>query len=484
MKKILCILLCLLSTLGGKAQALYKGQIRVNNESIIRSDDNRLTIRMDIILQDNLVVASNNAATLTPYLEADGKTRVLPSIIVYGRKRQLIHQRNHKTPESIKDYKVILRKQHKTQKVNYLVQLPYETWMRQADLKLHVDMCGCCDIVDENSGEMITKLNIELLKLHPEVAYITPKAEGVKHRAATGTAYLDFPVNQIIIYPEYRRNPIELAKIRSSIDTIRNDKNTTLTGIKIHGFASPEGSYSLNTRLAKNRTQAIVDYVTSYYNFDHKLITFEYTPEDWEGFRKFIETSTMSKKEEIFRIMDDPAINIDMKERNIAGLIGSQAYQKILTECYPALRHSDYTINYTVRGFNLEQSKEYIKTRPQLLSLQEIYLVAQSYEPGSEEFNHAFQVAVVMFPDDPIANLNAAAIELQKGGDLATAKKYLAKAEPEAAETMNNSGIVAMLEGDLEKAQKYFDAAKAAGLTKQANINLIELQKKQNYPTN
>ena len=355
MKKLLCILFCLLPVLGGKAQTLYRNQIHVDNESITRSDDNRLNIRMDLILQDNLKMTSNNAVTLTPYLETNGRTKVLPAIVVYGRKRQLVNQRNHQNPE--KTYAVIRRERHEKQKIDYLVQLPYEAWMRQANLMLNVDMCGCCDVVDESTGEMITKLNIAALKLHPAIAYITPKAEGVKHRAVEGTAYLDFPVNKIIIYPEYRRNSTELAKIRASIDTVRNDKNTRLTNIRIHGYASPEGSYANNTRLAKGRTQALVDYVTSYYNFDQNLITSEHTPEDWEGFRKFVEASTMNKKEEVLRIMNDPNMNIDLKERNIAGLIGPQAYQNLLKECYPALRHSDYMVNYTVRGFNLDESK-------------------------------------------------------------------------------------------------------------------------------
>ncbi|MCS2582274.1 hypothetical protein NXY00_01045 [Bacteroides sp. BFG-551] len=117
---------------------------------------------------------------------------------------------------------------------------------------MNIDLCGCCDVVEENSGEMIAKLNITPLKLHPAIAYITPEAEEVKHRAIEGTAFLDFPVNKIAIYPEYRRNLTELAKIRASIDTARNDKNTQLTGITIHGYASPEGSYTNNTRRQKD----------------------------------------------------------------------------------------------------------------------------------------------------------------------------------------------------------------------------------------
>ena len=480
MKNILCFLFCLLPLLGGKAQTLYKNQVRIEKESITRSDDNRLTINMEIILQENLKLTSNHVATMTPFLEANGKKKILPSIVVYGRKRDIVNQRNNVKPENT--YTVLRRERNQEQKVNYLVQMPFEAWMRTADMKLNVDVCGCCDLLEENSGELITQLNISPLKIQPSIAYITPQAEGVKHRAVEGSAFLDFPVNKYIIYPEYRRNTVELAKIRATIDTVRNDNNTTLTSIKIHGYASPEGSYANNTRLAKNRTQALVDYVTSYYNFDKNLITSDSTPEDWEGFRKFVAASSMDKKDEILRLMDDESINIDKKERDIAKLVGPQGYQFILNECYPALRHSDYTVNYTVRGFNLEESKEIINRRPQLLSLQEIYLVAQSYEPGSEEFNHSFRVAATMFPDDPIANLNAGAMEIQKGGDMTTAKKHLAKADQKAAETLNNLGVIAMLEGDLDVAEKYFNEAKAAGLSEQADANLKELKKKQNYP--
>lgn len=207
-------------------------------------------------------------------------------------------------------------------------------------------------------------------------------------------------MNQIIIRPEYRRNTVELAKIRATIDSVRNDDKTTLSSIRIHGYASPEGGYANNTRLAKGRTQALVDYVTSYYKFDNKLITSEYTSEDWEGFRKFIAASSLEKKDEILKLMDDSTLDIDKKERQIAQLAGPQTYKYILEECYPALRHSDYTVNYTVRGFNLEETKEIIKTRPQLLSLQEIYRIAkavsgkrrvQPFVPGSS--HHV--------PDDP-----------------------------------------------------------------------------------
>ena len=104
MKKILCIFFCLLPILGGKAQTLYKDQVRIEKESITRSEDNNvLTINLDIVLKENLKLESNNVATLTPFLEANGKTKVLSSIVVYGRKRDIVNQRNHKTTSGTKN---------------------------------------------------------------------------------------------------------------------------------------------------------------------------------------------------------------------------------------------------------------------------------------------------------------------------------------------------------------------------------------------
>ena len=87
-----------------------------------------------------------------------------------------------------------------------------------------------------------------------------------------------------------------------------------------------------------------------------------------------------------------------------------------------------------------------------------------------------------MFPDDPIANLNAGAMEIQKGGDLTTAKKHLAKADQKAPETLNNLGVIALLEGDYDAAEKYFNAAKSGGLTTQADTNMKQLKSIRNYP--
>lgn len=483
MKRIIYFLLCILTVSTVNAQSVYNDHIRIEDLSVTRSNDNRLTIAMNVVLQPSMKVESNQASTFTPILKTSTHNKILPSVVVYGRRRQLVNDRNHYLPQNA--YSITRRENKKKQSINYLIQIPYEAWMQRADLSLDLDVRGCCDAIQQDMAEDIYQLNIEPAKPQPHLAYITPKAEPIKHRATVGKAFLDFPVNQTIIHPEYRKNSVELAKIRATIDTVRNDRNTSITSILIEGLASPEGSYASNTRLAEGRTQALMQYVRNYYSFDDKLLKSQSTPEDWIGFRSFIESSDLAQKSEVLQIIDSNESNYDIKEKNIAKLIGSENYKYLLNECYPALRRSDYTVSYTVRGFTVEEAKEIIKKRPQQLSLQEIFNIAQTYEKGSDEFNHAFQVAVLMFPDDPTANLNAAAMEIQKGGNLTDAKKYLAKSEQAHPATLNNMGVIAMIEGDFKKAEEYFK--KSQQITSKENgaatSNLEELIRLLNYPT-
>ena len=476
MKRIIYLLLIIvLPEPNITAQTVYKNQVRIENQSITRNEDNRLTIAMDIVMQSNMRISSNHAAILTPILEAKGYTKALPAILVYGRKRALVNGRNNDTPKDA--YTIIRRKRKTEQRVSYLIQIPYEKWMRQANLVMDADLCGCRDIVEAAGLDPITTLNIVPPKPETHIAYITPAENtATKQRSIEGKAYLDFPVNKTEIQPNYRNNRLELATIRATIDTVQNDKYSSITNISIEGFASPEGSYASNARLAQGRALALMNYVRGFYHFPEEMTTVSSTPEDWVGFRQFIASSDMDKKEQILVIMDSNESNFDKKEYKIRALIGATAYKRLLAECYPALRHSDYRISYTIRSFNLEEIKALLHTSPQYLSLKEIYKAAQSYEPGSEAFNDAFLVAVTLFPNDATANLNAASMEIQRGGDMTAAKKYLKKADPKQGATLNNLGVVALQENDLEAASDYLKRAQAAGC-KEAELNLQELAK-------
>lgn len=119
------------------------------------------------------------------------------------------------------------------------------------------------------------------------------------------------------------------------------------------------------------------------------------------------------------------------------------------------------------------------KSRPQNLSLNEMFLVANTYEKGSQEFIDLFETAVKLYPDDVTANLNAAATALSRK-DTVYAKRYLNKIEKslDIPEYHNTMGVLEMLCGNYDKAASHLNKATEAGLP-EAKQNLAEMTKKQ-----
>lgn len=303
----------------------------------------------------------------------------------------------------------------------------------------------------------------EIYQPHYQLAYVTPQAEQEKTRHLSGRAFLDFVVDKTDIRPNYRGNAAELAKVLQTIDVVRRDTFTTITHISIHGYASPESPYQHNAYLAQARAEAFATYVQGLISLPKNLFTIKSTPEDWEGLIAHLDSlknpigsmspmgpmSPMSLEAVKAIASSDDAP--DAKERLLKKQYPRE-WRWMLDSIFPALRHSDYEVRYTVRPFTVEEASRIIREKPQHLSLNEMFLVANTYEPGSQDYNDVFEIAVRMYPDDETANLNAAVIALNKN-DLTAAKRYLEKAGGSAA-AQNARAVVAIRENRLDDADR------------------------------
>ena len=458
------------------AQELAGSQVQLDNKAVTLGADTQLMVGMDVTVPADMKLTTNSVLTLTPVLmekDSTGASKALPAIYVYGRTRGIVAERTGKLPEDA--FAVVQRDNGTAQTIHYTARVPYEKWMNGSDLKMMGTINGCANCLKEEDMAQVYPVLLKRYEVKPVVAFVAPAIEAVKNRAEEGRAYLDFPVNQTKIYPDYRRNPFELAEIKRTIDVVKENPDTKITGITISGFASPEGSYVNNTRLAKGRAEALRGYVMNEYGLKGDMFTVSSTPEDWAGLRAYVEKSDMPLKDKVLAIIDNDDTNYDVKENRIKAL-DRNMYQHLLQECYPALRHSDYVVNYVVRAYTPEEAKALLKTRPQLLSLEEMYQAAQTCEKGSEEFNEVFDVAVRMYPNDPTANINAAAMELQRG-NADQAVRYLERSDAQSAATQNNKGVLYLLKGNLDEAEACFNKAKALGST-EAEANLEEVSKK------
>ena len=433
--------------------------IGVNGVSVTRAGGN---VVLDMTLNlDSLDLPTNTRLVYTPVLKTKTGTVAMPEIVINGRRQQIMYERGDMKGDVDERALVVRRRNGKPQSVDYQGSAPLATSISDYDVEIQEDLCGCGDSIN---GETY------LLKRtrKPLMAFVRPAAEARKERHIDKTAYIDFPVDRIELHVDYRRNPSELDSIVNTITMVKEDRNLTISGIDIHGYASPESPYDHNDYLARERAKTLKDYVRNLVNLDDALFSVSHTAENWDGLVTYIRESNLDNKDAILGIIADTKLTPDAREWKIKRDYPKD-YRFMLDTWYPALRRSDYRINYTVRPFNVDEAKEIIRTKPQQLSLEEMFLVAQTYEPGSAEFNEVMEVAVRMYPSDETANLNAACTRLN-AGDVDGAKPYLDKAG-DSPQAVNARAAYAYLTGNYDEAARLYRQAADAGVA-EAKTNL------------
>lgn len=491
MKRNIYFTICLLAVLclnmvpAAAQTRSYDGTITVRPVQLEQKGE-FLHIDIDFDMQD-VKVKSTRGVDFIPQLVAPERTVNLPKVSVKGRDEYLAYERwiavmSAKEKKSYdKPYTVEKGSKLKNGVLPYRYVIRYEPWMENARLDVQRDECGCGEVKLMNVEHLVDKVTLERVLLPyvvtPHWAYLQPKAEEIKQRDIQAECFLDFEVNKINIRPEYMNNPQELAKIRKMIDELKSDPNVKVNRLDIIGYASPEGALAANKRLSEGRAMALRDYLASRYDFPRNQYYIIFGGENWEGLEKALETIEMEYKDEVLDIIQNITVEKG-RENKLMQLRGGVPYRYMLKYIFPSLRVAICKVNYEVRNFNVDEAKVEIKSRPQNLSLNEMFLVANTYPAGSQEFIDVFETAVRMYPQDEIANINAATAALSRN-DLYSAERYLGmvRSMKNLPEYNNAMGILMLLKGDYENGERFLKSASGMGL-EAAGHNLEELAKK------
>lgn len=493
MNKIkILFLLCMLTVTAASAQE-YKGKMHVTPLQLEQQGDS-LMIGIDFDIS-GVNVDSRRSISLIPTLVADSIEKRLPEVMVKGRANYLTSKRevalmnkaerrryNQNAPYAIiKGYKADGQK-----RILYRKTILFEQWMKYARLDIREDLCGCGNPPRSLAvSQLVNRVQLERIILPyeptPYLAYVQPAVEAVKKREATGEAFLDFVVSKTDIRPEYMNNPRELKKITDMVTEVRNDPAVTVKNISVVGYASPEGTLSFNQYLSEGRANALVDYLLPRFDYPKNMYSIAFGGENWDGLLPLVEASNMAYRDEVINIIKTVPAEINNKtntsrKKSLMALQSGNPYRYMVKEFFPSLRKAICKINYEVKGFEVVEAKEVFKTHPQNLSLNEMFLVANTYEKGSQEFIDVFETAVRMFPYDQTATLNAAVAALSRK-DTASAERYLSKVKTPSVQYYNAMGVLRMLMGNYDEARELFVKAQKEGLSA-ATENLAELDKK------
>ena len=472
MKRSLIIYTLLFISAAAFADNRPSGKVNVQDLHAARLE-NTMHVTGDIVL-DELNLASNRVVVLTPILEDKaGHSAAFRPVMVTGRNQHYVYMRqgNENYPNAIEQR----RDNGKPQSITYDEKTQFEPWMTAGNttLRIAVDTCGCGKLIGSN--DVILPVDGQGLNLRDLLCpFVMPNATETPEQFVEGAAYVTYELDSITLKPHMFNNPRELMKIYADIDKVKRDTLVSITQVSIHGFASPEGPYDHNTDLARERAKTLLNWVKNECAANNVKVgqfNSDFTTENWEGLIDSLNHHPEMQNRDAILELAKSDIEPDLRNETIKKKFPKQ-YAYILKNWYPYLRHADYKVGFRLGQVSVDQIKELIKTRPQVLSLNQFMLAAQTYEPGSAEFNQVFDVAVRMYPEDQTANVNAACAALMSG-NTESAEKFLKKAG-ETAEALNARGVLALQQKRYEAAEAFFKEAQAAGLEAATkNLNLL-----------
>ena len=491
MKRILYITLILFGTCTvAQAQGTAKS-VAIDHVATEITGEN---LNLDFTVRAaGLELNGNGRLTLEFAIETADRRLVLPVVIYAGAERYRYDQRervlsNAYQVEPYHIYKGV--KKNRSYDLTYRMSIPYYTWMEHASVTYREYTFDCSGDHLAGTGMLVADINPTPVYVQPEVwkpdpvlfpnlvSFLVPEVEEIKSRASMVELNIGFPVNVTEVRPDFGNNRHELSRADSLLYFITSNQLLTINGVSIKGYASPEGRYAANERLAKGRSEGFKQYLTRNYPYNQYIrnAATSWVAEDWEGLDRLVEESNLPNKPEVLSVIRDSYMSPDGKEE-VLKKIGqwSYVYKPMLDQMFPKLRRIELKVDYTVQNLTDNQARELLHTQPEMLSLDEIYRVARFYEPGSRQYREVYEIAACQYPDDVIANHNAAAAFLREG-NAAAALPYLEKTTHDTAALINYGTYYYILE-DLEKAIDYFNRAKSAGIEQAAhNLRLINAQ--------
>ncbi|WP_165024298.1 DUF3868 domain-containing protein [Dysgonomonas sp. ZJ279] len=474
---VISLTLFLFITLSSTAQTNYSEQITVRDS--INKQNNDLVVNLDVIL-DKLQIKSDHMIVLTPVIRSQDqlKSKELPKIVITGNRKDRSLRRSllisKKDVFNGEPYSIVNRKNKTTQTVNYSTSVPAEDWMKNGSLILQENVSGCafCELVNSENLLMSPILKETFIPRY-KTNFISPDVEKIKARNEVSELYLSFKIGSWVIDMPLGNNTNEIKKFDDLYNTVLKNDDLTITNINIVGFSSPDGSFDVNMRLSERRAKATAEFLEKRHNISNNLISVDWKGEDWDGLTKILETADIAGKDKVLEIIRKTNIH-DGRESEIMKLEGGNVYRQLLNEVFPGLRRITCTINYQVASFDVEKAKEAFVSSPKLLSLNEIYLLANSYPKGSAESENIYLKAVQIFPNNPLTAVNAAGIEIEHG-NIEEAMQIIEKVKNDPI-AWNNLGIIMAENKRYDEAKEYFMKASQNGVS-EATDNLSQINK-------
>ena len=277
-------------------------------------------------------------------------------------------------------------------------------------------------------------------------------------------ANVKFLINQANL----RSNELKNNSVREFVSMLKrinaDREKLAIKNVEVQAYASPEGGFTFNDKLANKRQNVSEGYVKQQLKGTNLQtdIDAHYTAQDWEGFMKLVQASKIQDKDVILRVLSmykDP----QEREQQIRNM--SEGFRELADGILPELRRSRLIINYQTIGRSDQQIKQQYAADPTKLSLEEL-LYATSLTNDVKAKKAIYKKTTELYDRDYRAYNNLAALALNEG-DEHTANSYLSQAlqaNRKAPEAYANKAYINLTHGEIAEAEHNLaDATEANG---------------------
>lgn len=172
-----------------------------------------------------------------------------------------------------------------------------------------------------------------------------------------------FDLNSHEIDLEIGGNRQMLNSIIADLQEIHDDETKELDGVRILGYASPEGNIDYNERLSLLRAEAIKNYILENTTIPAKHFQTKAMGENWEELVTLLNQSTWSKASFVVEIISQTEEGVD-PELEIKRILGLSGYNEMVDRFYGKLRTAS-----TFEAFSLvpipEPEPEVVEPEPE-----------------------------------------------------------------------------------------------------------------------
>lgn len=444
--------------------------------------------------------APKEVVTLTPVIRWNGGEKALKPIVFQG--------------EKVKEGKAIVVAKKTETGFTYKEKVAYQPDMKMAQLLAKASV----------SKKEKVKKEVEVPKL-ADMTVVTPLLAISDEQAIMGTEKMprivpmsaEADVLFEISQSKVRDKELKSDDMKALLDFLKNSqtpvmdekgkkvlsytKNYDIKGIAISAYASPDGETDKNANLAQDRGKATASQLGDFLKKNGSSFLVEKvdtipaegkkkpqikttslmeeffqvssTPEDWEGFKQKMESSSVPDKDMILRILSTYADN-EKREKEIKNI--SMAYTEIKDQILPGLRRSKISVSAEKNCKTDAQLSQMALSMPDSLTNEEIMYAASITADMNTQMTIYTNLSRV-HPNDWRGpnNLGCLLLMQNKISEAGAQFEKASKLDPSNVAIINNLGIIAMKNGNRDKAAELYAQAMSAGAQPSYNMARINI---------